>query len=90
VHQAGQTHNRNNPHIPIPTLPEVIRMYEIVASGAGAFRPVPVVGIALNTRNLGEVEAKNAIAQTIAETKLPCTDPVRFGAGLLLDTVMQS
>jgi uncharacterized NAD-dependent epimerase/dehydratase family protein len=48
-----------------------------------------VVGIALNTRNLGEVEAKNAIAQIIAETGLPCTDPIRFGAGLLLDTVMQ-
>ena len=90
VHQAGQTHNRNNPHIPIPPLPEVIRMYEIIASGAGAFHDVPVVGIALNTRNLGEVEAKNAIAQIIAETKLPCTDPVRFGAGLLLDAVMQS
>jgi uncharacterized NAD-dependent epimerase/dehydratase family protein len=90
VHQAGQTHNRNNPHIPIPPLPEVIRMYEIIASGAGAFHDVPVVGIALNTRNLGEVEAKNAIAQIIAETGLPCTDPIRFGAGLLLDAVMQS
>jgi uncharacterized NAD-dependent epimerase/dehydratase family protein len=64
-------------------------MYEIIASGAGAFHDVPVVGIALNTRNLGEVEAKNAIAQIIAETGLPCTDPIRFGAGLLLDTVMQ-
>jgi uncharacterized NAD-dependent epimerase/dehydratase family protein len=64
-------------------------MYEIVASGAGAFHDVSVVGIALNTRNLGEVEAKNAIAQIIAETGLPCTDPIRFGAGLLLDTVMQ-
>ena len=85
----SQTHNRNNPHIPIPPLPEVIRMYEIVASGAGAFHDVSVVGIALNTRNLGEVEAKNAIAQIIAETGLPCTDPIRFGAGLLLDTVMQ-
>lgn len=87
VHQAEQNHNRNNPNIPIPPLPEVIRMYEMVASGAGAFGRVPVVGIALNTRNLGEIEAKNAIAQTTAQTGLPCTDPIRFGADLLLNTI---
>nr|WP_242045301.1 DUF1611 domain-containing protein [Anabaena catenula] len=90
VHQAGQTHNRNNPHVPIPPLPEVIRMYEIVASAGGAFGTVPVVGIALNTRDLDESGARSAIAQTIAETGLPCTDPVRFGGGVLLDAVMQS
>jgi uncharacterized NAD-dependent epimerase/dehydratase family protein len=89
VHQAGQTHNRNNPHVPIPPLPEVIRMYEIVASAGGAFAKVPVVGIALNTRYLDESGARSAIAQTIAETGLPCTDPVRFGGGVLLDAVMQ-
>lgn len=88
VHQAGQTHNRNNPHVPIPPLPEVIKMYEIVASGAGAFAQVPVAGIALNTRYLDEIAAKNAIAQVIDQTSLPCTDPVRFGGGLLLDAVM--
>ncbi|WP_016948860.1 DUF1611 domain-containing protein [Anabaena sp. PCC 7108] len=90
VHQAGQTHNRNNPHVPIPPLPEVIRMYEIVASAGGAFAKVPVVGIALNTRYLDESGSKDAIAQTIAETGLPCTDPVRFNAGVLLDAVMRN
>jgi uncharacterized NAD-dependent epimerase/dehydratase family protein len=89
VHQAGQTHNRNNPHVPIPPLPEVIKMYEMVASAGGAFAKVPVVGIALNTRNLDEAGARSAIDQTIAETGLPCTDPVRFDAGLLLDAVMR-
>ncbi|TAF02309.1 MAG: DUF1611 domain-containing protein [Nostocales cyanobacterium] len=90
VHQAGQTHNRNNPHVPIPPLPEVIKMYEIVASGAGAFGKVPVAGIALNTRDLDESAAKDAIAQIITQTGLPCTDPVRFGGGILLDAVMRS
>ncbi|MEO3704596.1 DUF1611 domain-containing protein [Trichormus azollae] len=89
VHQAGQTHNRNNPHVSIPPLPEVIKMYEIVASAGGAFGKVPVAAIALNTRNLDESGAKDAIAQTITQTGLPCTDPVRFGGGLLLDAVMQ-
>ncbi|MBD2490067.1 MULTISPECIES: DUF1611 domain-containing protein [Nostocales] len=90
VHRAGQTHNRNNPHVPIPPLMKVIQMYESVASAGGAFGKVPVVGIALNTAHLNEFAAQEAIAQTTAETGLACTDPVRFGAGLLLDAVMRS
>lgn len=90
VHRSGQTHNFNNPHVPIPPLPEVIKMYEMVASGAGAFGQVPVAGVALNTRKLDENAAKEAIAQIIDQTGLPCTDPVRFDAGVLLDAVMGS
>ncbi|MEJ1932790.1 DUF1611 domain-containing protein [Nostoc sp. NIES-2111] len=90
VHRAGQTHNTNNPHIPIPPLTEVIRLYETVASAGGAFGTVPVVGIALNTAHLDEDAAKEAIAQTVAQTDLPCTDVVRFGADVLLDAVMQN
>ncbi|MBD2500757.1 DUF1611 domain-containing protein [Anabaena azotica] len=90
VHRAGQTHNKNNPHVPIPPLPQVIHLYETVASAGGAFGTVPVVGIALNTAHLDEDAAQEAIAQTIAETGLPCTDVVRFGADVLLDAVMQN
>jgi uncharacterized NAD-dependent epimerase/dehydratase family protein len=89
VHRAGQTHNRNNPHVPIPPLPEVIKLYETVASAGGAFGFVPVVGIALNTAHLDESAAKEAIAQTTTETGLPCTDVVRFDADVLLDAVMK-
>jgi uncharacterized NAD-dependent epimerase/dehydratase family protein len=90
VHRAGQTHNKNNPHVPIPPLPQVIHLYETVAGAGGAFGTVPVVGIALNTAHLDEDAAQEAIAQTIAETGLPCTDVVRFGADVLLDAVMQN
>lgn len=90
VHRAGQVHVRNFPHVLIPPLPEVIRLYEAVAGAGGAFAPVPVVAIALNTRDLDEERARDAIAQTTSETGLPCTDPVRFGAGVLLDAVMKS
>ncbi|MBC6436116.1 DUF1611 domain-containing protein, partial [Nostoc sp. HG1] len=34
--------------------------------------------------------AKESIAQTIAETGLPCTDVVRFDANVLLDAVMKN
>ncbi|WP_017652502.1 DUF1611 domain-containing protein [Fortiea contorta] len=90
VHRAGQTHNRNNPHVPIPPLTKVIQLYEAVATAGGSFAAVPVVGVALNTAHLSEIAAQEAIAQTTAETGLPCTDVVRYGAGLLLDAVMQS
>lgn len=90
VHRAGQTHVRNNPHVPIPSLSEVIQLYEMVASAAGAFAPVRVVAIALNTAHLDAETAKIAFEQTQAETGLPCTDPVRFGGDRLLDAVMEN
>ncbi|MGI8500110.1 MAG: DUF1611 domain-containing protein, partial [Hassallia sp.] len=50
---------------------------------------VPVVGVALNTGHLDESAAKEAIAQVKSETKLPCTDAIRFDAALLLDAIMR-
>ncbi len=87
VHRAGQTHVMDN--VPIPALSEVIKLYEMVASAGGAFASVPVVGVALNTGHLDESAAKEAIAQVKSETKLPCTDAIRFDAGLLLDAIMR-
>jgi len=45
--------------------------------------------IALNTRFLDEREAKEAVAETEAETGVPTDDPVRFGPTKLLDTLLQ-
>lgn len=90
VHRAQQATIRNLPHVPIPPLPEVIRLYETVASAAGAFAPASVVAIALNTAHLDASAAQLAIEQTQVETKLPCTDPVRFGAEALLNAVINS
>ncbi len=90
VHRAGQTHIRNHPQVEIPPLPDVIKLYEMVARGAGAFATVKVVAIALNTFHLNIADAQKAIKQVKVETGLPCTDPVRFGADTLLDPVMQS
>ncbi len=87
VHRAGQTHVIDT--VPIPPLSEVVKLYEAVAYAGGAFAPTKVVGIALNTRHLDESAAKEAIAETMAKTGLPCTDAVRFGAGLLLDAVLE-
>ena len=90
AHRAGQVHVRNHSHVLIPSLLKVIRLYETVASAEGAFGNVPVVGIALNTSDLDEFTAQEAIAQTTAETGLPCNDVVRFGAGLLFDAIISN
>ena len=89
VHRPGQTHIRNHPQVEIPPLPEVIQLYETVARAGGAFADVKVAAIALNTFHLNVSEAQTAIEQVQAETKLPCTDVVRFGADVILDTIMQ-
>jgi uncharacterized NAD-dependent epimerase/dehydratase family protein len=88
VHRAGQTHIRRHSHIVIPPLPDVIQLYELVAAAAGAMMPAKVAAVALNTHHLAEPAAREAIAQTQEQAGLPCTDPVRFGADLLLDAIL--
>lgn len=88
VHRVGQTHIHNHDHVLIPPIQSVIRLYEMVATAGGAFAPVKVVAIALNTGHLDTEAAQNAIEQVQEETGLPCTDAVRFGADLLLDAIM--
>ncbi|KKJ00005.1 DUF1611 domain-containing protein [Prochlorothrix hollandica] len=89
VHRAGQAHIYKRPECPIPPLPQVIALYEALASSAGAFTPAPVVGIALNTFGLSVAEAQAALAHTESETGLPCADVVRWGGEVLLDAILQ-
>lgn len=89
VHRAGQENIRDLPHVSIPPLPEVVQLYEAVASAGGAFGRVKVKAIALNTFHLDLETAKAAITATENLTGLPCTDAVRFGANLLLDACYQ-
>ena len=87
VHRAGMLHLRDYPHIPIPPLDRVIAMYEMVAGGAGAFPPVPVAAVALNTWGLDEDVARREISAAHECTGLPCTDAVRFGSEPVLNAI---
>jgi uncharacterized NAD-dependent epimerase/dehydratase family protein len=84
-HRAGQTVVEGYPEHPIPPLAEVVALYEAASLLA---RRARVVGIALNTADLDEDGAREAIDSAAAETGLPVDDPVRFGAGPLLDAVL--
>jgi uncharacterized NAD-dependent epimerase/dehydratase family protein len=65
----------------------VIELYETLAHAGGAFAPTKVAGIALNTADLAEAEALQAIADVRSQTGLPCTDVVRFGGDLLIEAI---
>jgi uncharacterized NAD-dependent epimerase/dehydratase family protein len=83
-HESGRTEIEGvggGPH-PIPPLGDLVELHERLALPA---RPARVVAIALNTRKLDEAGARAAVAAAEAETGLPADDPVRFGAGKLLD-----
>lgn len=68
--------------ISIPPLPRLVRIYDEAASWTGSAR---VVAIALNTRDLDERAACDAVRQAEEVTGLPTTDPVRFGGRILAE-----
>jgi uncharacterized NAD-dependent epimerase/dehydratase family protein len=68
-----------------PDLPASVAAYEQAANWR---RPARVAAIALNTYDLDDAAARAAVAEATAATGLPATDPVRFGAGLLLDALL--
>lgn len=85
-HLAGQTEVEGYPGHPIPPLAEVVELYERASLPV---RKARVVGIALVTSELDEEAARAALAAAEDETGLPADDPVRFGAGRLLDAVLR-
>ena len=86
-HEPGRTEIEGaggGPHR-IPPLRELVELHERLALPA---RPARVAAVALNTRALGEDEARAAVAAAEEETGLPADDPVRFGATKLVDAVL--
>jgi uncharacterized NAD-dependent epimerase/dehydratase family protein len=85
-HQVGRTVVEGDPTAsPLPSLSELVDLHERMSLKR---RPARVVCIALNTADVDEDEARAAIAAAEAATGLPADDPVRFGAGKLLEAVL--
>jgi uncharacterized NAD-dependent epimerase/dehydratase family protein len=84
-HLAGQTEIEGYPGHSLRSLPELIDLHQQISLPA---RKATVAAIALNTRELGDEEARAEVAATADETGLVTDDPVRFGPDLLLDAVL--
>lgn len=86
-HLAGSTVIEGLDHCPLPPLPQLIQLNQQMVNILRPERPCKVVGISLMTIHLGEQEAADAVKQVEAETGLPATDVIRFGAGRLMDAL---
>jgi uncharacterized NAD-dependent epimerase/dehydratase family protein len=86
-HEVGRTITEGDPTAsPILGLAELVDLHERMAL---KLRPANVACIALNTSAVSEDEAHQAIEAAEQETGLPADDPVRFGAGKLLEAVLK-
>lgn len=86
-HEVGRTVVEGDAtESPIPSLSELVDLHERMSL---RLRPAKVACIALNSSAVSEDEARAAIAAAEEETGLPADDPVRFGAGKLLDAVLE-
>ena len=84
-HLAGQTEIEGYPGHPLSSLTDLIDLHERISLPA---RKGKVGAIALNTRELDDDEAREAVTAVAAETGLVVDDPVRFGPERLLDAVL--
>jgi len=87
-HEVGRTVTEGDPTAsPIVSLKELVDLHERMSL---KLRPAKVASISLNTSEVSEEEARAAIEEAEAETGLPADDPVRFGAGKLLEAVLNA
>jgi uncharacterized NAD-dependent epimerase/dehydratase family protein len=87
-HQSSRTmigdYGGREPWVPIPPLNELVRLYE---EAARPVQPTKVIGVALNTYDLPEAAAREAVAAAQRKTGLPAADPVRFDPTPLVEAV---
>jgi uncharacterized NAD-dependent epimerase/dehydratase family protein len=86
-HEVGRTVVEGDPTgSPIVSLPELVDLHERMSL---RLRPAKVAAIALNASGVSEDDARAAVAEAEDATGLPADDPVRFGAGRILDAVLK-
>jgi uncharacterized NAD-dependent epimerase/dehydratase family protein len=83
--QPSRTAIRNNNWVKIPSLKTLIAMHDAATT---PLRHAPTIAIAMNTFDLGDEAARDAIERGMAETRLPATDPVRFDPAPIADAIV--
>ncbi|HLG62571.1 MAG TPA: DUF1611 domain-containing protein [Ktedonosporobacter sp.] len=88
-HKAGTTTIDGYSNCPLPSLPRVIQINEEAVSWLRPDRSSKVVGLSLMNPTMTDQQMLDAIKQAEDETGLPATDVFRFGAGKLLDALIE-
>ncbi|HKV72111.1 MAG TPA: DUF1611 domain-containing protein [Gemmatimonadales bacterium] len=82
----GDYHGRA-PWVRIPPLRDLITIYE---DAARPLRESKVIAVCLNTYDLDERAARDAVARAAQDTGLPATDPVRFDPAPVVDAMIKA
>jgi uncharacterized NAD-dependent epimerase/dehydratase family protein len=88
-HKVGEKTIEGFEQCPLPSLNRMIEINEEAISWLRPDRSSKVVGLALVTHGLSDVQAREAIQQAEDETGLPATDVWRYGAAVLMDALMR-
>lgn len=83
--QPSRVSIRNNEWVRIPSLSALIAMHD---AATRPLRHAPTIAIAMNTSDLDDDAARDAIERGMAETRLPVTDPVRFDPAPIADAIL--
>ncbi len=84
VHRPGRKLHNEMPGCPITPLEEQITLYEQALS---PLYPGKVVAIAVNTVEMPQKSADQAVQSIAQRTNLPAADPIRHGCDTLLDAI---
>ena len=84
--QPSRVAIRNNEWVKIPSLKELIALHDAVTA---PLRHAPTIAVAMNTYDLSDDAARDAIERAMADTRLPATDPVRFDPGPIADAILK-
>ncbi len=71
---------------PVLSYDRLIALHEALLA---TIKPVPVIGIVLNTRGLSEERARAEVARARSESGLPAEDVVRFGTQAFYDQIRE-
>lgn len=82
--QPSRTAINRQAWVKIPPLRDLIRLHEDTMA---PLRPSPVIALALNTFDLDDAAARDAIRRAEDETGLPATDAVRYDPSPVVDAI---
>lgn len=83
-HQPTRKTLRHFADFPLLPLPYLIELYEKLAQPV---HPCKVLGISLNCFGMSDHDALQEIQKVEKETKLPATDPIKFGVSKFMDSI---